>query len=305
MKINFWSKINRRLIRAATGTVLVVAPVSAASILGSAADYAVLYEGTGGHTLQITNVTINGNIGVGGTGNVHDSGPSTISGRLDFSAGNSNQFSNSNGTNVGPTSVNYSVAAVTNALNTVNNLSTNLGGETGTNLTISGNQTINASSGTLDANGNRVFTVTSYNENDGNAIVINGDGAGDNVVFNFTSAVKLDGDVTLNGLTDDQVIWNFTDSGGGVQLNNNASSFKAPLAFQGVILAPNDTIQITNANLDGRVFGGDSQDMQIVSGTTINTPTTGVPEPSSYLLASVGFLGFAISRRKILAAFRR
>jgi len=72
--------------------------------LGDAADYAVLYEGTGGHNLSITNVTINGNVGVGGTGVVQYSGPGTINGRVDFSAANGGQFHNTNGSNVGPVS---------------------------------------------------------------------------------------------------------------------------------------------------------------------------------------------------------
>jgi uncharacterized repeat protein (TIGR01451 family)/choice-of-anchor A domain-containing protein len=249
---------------------------STSTTLGAAGNYAVLYEGTGGHNLQITNVTINGNVGVGGTGNVHFSGPGTIGGRLDFSAANTGQYSSSNGSNTGPTSVNYNVAAVTTALNTANNLSSSLAG-LGSSLTINGNQTINESAGQLDTvNGvmYRVFNVTSYSENDGLLVTINGDGSGDTVVFNFgsNSNVNLGGDVALTGgLTPDQVLWNFTSSNQHVQLNNNASSYRS-LAFQGVILAPNDVISVVNANLNGRVIGGDSSDMQIVSGDTIKVP---------------------------------
>jgi hypothetical protein len=54
--------------------------------LGDAAGYGVLYEGTGGHNLSISNVTVDGNVGVGGTGKVQFSGPGTITGQLDFSA---------------------------------------------------------------------------------------------------------------------------------------------------------------------------------------------------------------------------
>ena len=73
--------------------------------LGTASNYVVLYEGTGGHNLQITNVNINGNIGVGGTGVVQFNGPATINGQVDFSASAAGQFHNNNGANVGPTSV--------------------------------------------------------------------------------------------------------------------------------------------------------------------------------------------------------
>jgi hypothetical protein len=40
----------------------------------------------------VTNVSITGNVGVGGMGQMTDSGPSTINGRIDFSAANTGQF---------------------------------------------------------------------------------------------------------------------------------------------------------------------------------------------------------------------
>src|SRR5437016_4938971 len=36
--------------------------------LGGGENYAILFQGGGGNTLQVTNVTVNGNIGVAGTG---------------------------------------------------------------------------------------------------------------------------------------------------------------------------------------------------------------------------------------------
>jgi hypothetical protein len=49
---------------------------------------------------------------------------------------------------------------VANALLSVNSLSQALAGESGTAVNIASGGSINASSGTLDANGNRVFTAT-------------------------------------------------------------------------------------------------------------------------------------------------
>ncbi len=299
------SAIRWTIALAALLLVALAAPFARANEVAigvNASQYAVLYEGTGGNTLHITNVTINGNVGVGGTGKVSDSGPSTVNGRLDFSAANTGQFSGAPG-DTGPTPINYSVAAVTSALNTVNSLSSTLGAELGNNLAINGTMTVNESAGKLETlNGitYRVFTITSYSSGDGKLLTINGDGSGDPVVFNFSfnNNVNLGGDVTLNGLNDDQVLFNFTSSGKNVSLNNNASSFPT-LSFQGIILAPNDVISLTNANLDGRVFGGDSSDMQIVSGTTIKAPGV-VPEPATLTLLGSGILalGSFFRRRK-------
>ena len=237
----------------------------------------MLYEGIGGDNLSITNVTIDGDIGVGGTGKVHYSGPGTINGQLDFAAPNTGQFQDTNGNNVGPSTVNYNQSAVTTALNEINLLSKTLGAEASTPIAIHGSMTINASDGTLDGGGNRIFNVTSYKEDNGNVVTINGDAAGDSVVFNFnfSSNVNFGGVVILNGLSADQVLWNVSGTGKNVQLNNNAPSLPLGAAFKGIILAPNDTLSVVTANFDGRAWGGGNTDMHIVGNTTIKSVHTG------------------------------
>jgi hypothetical protein len=77
-----------------------------------------------------------------------DSGPSTINGRIDFSAADTGQFHNNNGGNIIAGGVHYNVAGVTNALNFVNSLSQTIFGDAGTSVAINGTTTLNASAGT-------------------------------------------------------------------------------------------------------------------------------------------------------------
>jgi hypothetical protein len=132
----------------------------------------------------------------------------------------------------------------------------------------------------------RVFDVTSYSAVNSTVLNIVGDGSGDPVIFNFdfASNVNLGGTVTLSGTgltSPDQVLFNFQTSGFNINLNNNGEN-----AFIGDLLVPNDGVGLTHATLDGRVLGGDSQNMQIVSGDTINAPASppAIPEPSSIAL---------------------
>jgi hypothetical protein len=272
----------RRSAFTLTLVVLAISQAHAALIqIGSdASNYGLLFEGAGGNNLSITNVTVNGNVGVGQTGVVQDGGPSTIVGRLDFSAGNTGQFHNNNASNVLTGGVHYNVAAVTSALTSVNGLNSTLGAESGTNITIHNSTTINASSGTLDATGDRVFDVTSFNTTNSDVITINGDAAGDAVVVNFLGlSANFDATVVLNNLTPDQVLWNFVGGsnltgGPTLAINNNASGAgHAGLSAKGIFLNPNGAISVVNANVVGRVFGGDTHDFQYVSGANLTSPT--------------------------------
>ena len=272
-----------------------------------ASNYGVLFEGGGNNTLQITNVTVNGNIGVGNTGKLNDSGPATINGGIYFSAANTAQFANSNGSNVLTGGVSYSVSQVTTALNTVNSLNTTLGAESGTGVLIAGTMAINASSGTLH-NGDRVFSVTSFNTTNGDVLTINGDGAGDNVVLNFTGSVNFNNQVVLNGISADHVLFNFVGgsalSGGPtLQINDNASSSSSN-SVSGIFLDPNGSISVTNSRVFGRVFGGDSHDFQFVSGDTLTAPMSSVPEPSHTAVVLGLMLAIAVVVRRRLTPAR-
>lgn len=267
--------------------------------LGDAANYAVLYEGAGSHNLQINSgphngSTVFGNIGLGiengGAPQAQLNNPAVINGNINF-AGTVN-VSNSGAVVNG--SINGGVTGVETDLNNLNALSSMLGGETGTPVAISiangGSQTINASSGTLDGTGNRVFTVTSLSFVNGSTLTINGS-ASDYVVLNFNFNTHFSGTIDLTGgITQDQVLFNLI--GGANLVNGDTLQFAANNVTQyGTFLDPNGTITVNSVNLIGHLYGGDTHDMQIVSNGTV-----AVPEPQTYALLALGLASvFSIS----------
>lgn len=269
--------------------------------IGDASNYALLFTGGGtGNQLSISNDTVNGNVGIGGSGILQFSGPGTINGVLNFSAANTGQYNNTNGSNVGPSAVNFGVADVTTALGTVSTLSGNFNG-LGNTLAISGTQMINESAGALQTIGGidyRVFNISTYSETDANTVTIHGDGSGDPVVLEFdgNSNTNLGGQVSLTGgLTADQVLWNFTAIGKNLVLTNNGG------LFQGDILAPDMAINFNHVNITGRVLGGDSSNFQFDSGANITAPPSPAPLPSAALggLAMLGVMGVGrLARRR-------
>ena len=162
--------------------------------------------------------------------------------------------------------------------------------------------TIDASQGTKSGD-NYVFNVTGFNTTNGNTIQIVNDTGNPNadVVFNFTSSANFNNQIALVGFSADQVLYNFvggSDLSGGptLQINDNASSSPNNVV-QGIFLDPNGPISVTNANVIGGVFGGDTHDFQYVSGSTITTPAvTSVPAPPTVVLLGIGGLVLAVYR---------
>jgi PEP-CTERM motif len=281
--------------------------------LGDAANFAVLYEGDG-KQLQFNNSMVTGNIGIGSmngtTGQFQGNGPGTITGTVEFN-NSSGAFSNS-GLTITGNSGNplYSQTNINSDLTTLNSLSRSLGLETGTSTTITTGGSVNVSSGTLDLSGNRVFTVTSVSFPNG-TFTINGS-ATDYVVFNYTGNNGFNGNILLTGgITSDHVLFNITPSSSVLATYNNdyANLTGGPtltistngLVTTGVFLDPTGNIQINHTVLDGRLFGGDTQNLAIVSGAEILAPGV-TPEPSSILLFGTGLLGLGgILRRRLLA----
>ena len=277
-------------------------------LLGGGEDYAILFQGAGGNTLQVTNVTINGNVGVAGTGAFTDSGPSTITGRVDFADTVTSRFHSNNGANTfnggqhsPPYMGDFGVAAVQNAMNWMNSTSQMLFSDAGTQVAISNGTVLNASAGTLyTVNGQavHVFDATSFNNGGNQTLTINGS-ASDLVAINLDGLgnIQFHGGINLTGgLTFDNVIFNLgggnytTHTGAGsLDINNNGGN--AGIA-RGIFLDPNGAMDVTNGVVFGRVFGGDSHDFQYVSGSTIT-----VPEPTTFWLLGLGALCAPFLRR--------
>ena len=282
-------------------------------VLGDAANYIILYEGgSSGAQLSINNFGTTGiwtgNIGIAGVGKLAATGPGTLNGDINFAAPNTGQASISNTTING--SVNYNVTQVQTDMNYLNTLSSTLGAELGTALAIntSSDQTVLAATGLLDASGNRVFTVTSVNSGNGENLIIKGDGS-QNVVVNvntpgdaqFHGNILLQdlaglsyGDAGYAGLTPDQLLFNLYAGAalvGGDKLdaNNNGNAAHPANIIYGTFLDPNGAISFVNTRFVGHIYGGDSVNMQIVSGDTLTLPR--VPDAG----ATVALLGIALA----------
>jgi hypothetical protein len=236
--------------------------------LGDAANFVLLDEGNGTTTLSFGAGTIDGNIGIGDSGstNLSFASGAYVNGTIDF-AGSEGTIS---GASAGTDTIQSGVTTVQTDLLYLNNLSTTLGGETGTALTVNlgtnQSQTINASGGHLDANGNYVFTVNAFTFTKGSTLTINGDGLGHNVVINFTNggvnpnfggAIKLTG-----GLTSSDVLFNVS-SGATLNFSDNSST------ISGTFLDPNGAIAGSSVTIDGHVYGGGTSNMEIVTGTNV------------------------------------
>ena len=286
--------------------------------LGDAASYAVLFEGGGHNNLDLSGPdTFYGNLGVGApagsTPGAQLSGQLTLNDdvTLNFAGAPGADYQNSATFPSGPggpysLTVRSNVGQVQTDLNYLNTLSTTLGAESGSNLTVNINNnqsfTLQASTGTLDTNGNRVFTMSSWNFGGGSTLTINGNGSNSVVINDPVSAVNnpmFKGAIVLTGgLTPDQVLFNFTGGSGltgGPTLTINDNG----VTEYGTFLDPNGQMSMDNSVLDGHFFGGDTGNDQVVSGAAVEIPMSNVPEPAPVALLAMSLVLCGMLRLRV------
>jgi fibronectin-binding autotransporter adhesin len=292
------------------------------TLLGNGANqFAVLGQFSANQT-NINNGVITGDIGIGSprqatfsnvsvVGNIRFSGASNTTGLTpDPDPGSAaGPFTVSGGGTVSG-GVFINDVTVTNALNYTNDLSLALGGNTGTAASVTAGGSINASAGTLgttaSVDGNAlgtyyVFTIGPVNFPNG-IFTINGS-ATDQVVLNVGASANFHGQILLaGGLTSDNVLinmfgGNYITHTGGPTLDVNTNG----LSTFGTWLDPNGGMSATHTDLQGRFFGGDVVNQQLVSGVNITAPPNVPDSGSAVALLGIALAGIEGARRLIQA----
>lgn len=273
--------------------------------LGSAGQFGIVSDNS--VAFQQNNGNITGNIAIGLGGTIQASGPSTITGQIDFAdcvgttGGCNGSVSNSsghlyavnNGSSISNTTVTGGTASnpalVSSAIAAWDALSSSYSG--GSSTTLPSNGTFSVNGGTT-----HIYSFTNLTLQ-GGTLTING-GANDVVVFDITGILTLTGETIdlSGGITSDNVLWNITSTG-----NNFSSSGGCPggpCQVSGDFADANGNPQLNEIDINGRIFGGGTT-MHLVSNFDLNSPPTPTPEPGSLLLFGSGLSGLAyVIRRK-------
>jgi hypothetical protein len=261
------------------------------SALGPAANYTLLSE-TGVPQVQANGTTITGNVGIANpTGSLSLTATGHVVGKVDF-AGTANVDVPANVTGTITSNVNLTPATTAYVNLSTNSNSIATAAPVAPTVNLTSGATIDITTGKLVGN-TYYFNIGSVNLS-GGPVFISGAlaPAGSNVVFNTNSNLNLNGPVIdTGGLTSDSVLFNVAGSGHSLQTATNGG------AIQGILLDPNGTISIDHTSVLGRVYGGGTNNLSIVSGSSL----TSVPEPSTFAAACfvvVIGLGYSWQRRR-------
>jgi hypothetical protein len=279
-----------KLVALVSAALLVAGSSARATLLdtlGQAGQYAVL--SLTGTFQNESNVTINGDVGVGPNGSVNVAAPSHINGALyvDPTAQFGGQAGNVSG-GVHSRDLSQAVAdaiAASNTFASMNATQMLTSITTATTITGNGGTNVISLSGGINLGGTNNLTLS------GNA--------NDKFVFNIQGGLQMNGSaaVVLTGGVDARnVVFNFVGSNGGDLMTHVGNMVR------GIVLAPNRDITFHGAF--GEIIGGGNT-LTLVSGATVNGFTT-VPEvtPSSVIFGFLGLLVAFSSRRALLGRMR-
>ena len=263
--------------------------------------------------LLFTSSNVVGNVSIANDGAFIGStadGPGSIIGTVGFAAANTGQYLPDGIAVTGGAT--FGNASVQNDISNFNTTSQALSGEEGAPLIVSAGGSVNASAGVMDEAGNKVFTATiDPSFVSGTSFTITGTGD-QTVAINIpaTGTINFAGSILLaGGITPDDVLFNFdagdfeTNTGGpslviGAPPTESIETLLQDQAIEspptmGQYFDPNGSIDVVNAMIDGRVFGGPT-DFEVTNSTIIAP----APEPGSLSLVGAGLAAFGVIRRR-------
>jgi hypothetical protein len=244
--------------------------------LGQAANYGVL-----GNNLNFSNVTVNGDVGVGSDGTINIMAPSSIHGDLYMGTGGTRSGPGPvTGTIYQPFSVELALAQSSSAAQLAAGLVPDI-----ILSSVSGPLIINATGPQT------IINITgSVNLSGSNSLFLNGT-ADSKFILNVFGGFDLGGSSILGGLAGSGV--NASDILINVVGTGSKITTKVGNLVGGTLLAPDRAFELHSVN--GAVIGGDLQ-MTLMSGATVNQMSF-VPEPSASLLGVFGSLVLLKRRR--------